>query len=158
MVRLHRPSRSANHRLSHPSVQGVRPELDGMKMAQAPTKHWNRDTALDQILACQFTCEAGPLERNVAFEWLRKVLLIGPKYLPGQGVWYEVRADSPSGPISAWRHFYVVSVAMDSTADARVWRYGLSNDPPAPYHYGTIQVWARESELALLPVTEVSHV
>ncbi len=33
---------------------------------------WTIETALAQLASCKFGCEAGPLEMNSAFIWLRK--------------------------------------------------------------------------------------
>jgi hypothetical protein len=35
-----------------------------------PTRHWNAQTAIAQIHACNFECEAGPLANNDAWLWL----------------------------------------------------------------------------------------
>lgn len=102
-------------------------------------KHWSIKTALEQIEACGFECEAGPLKNNVAYQWLQGAARVGPEFWPGQGVYYEVTADVAGQRLSKWCHFYVVGVSMDSTTEARVWKYALSNDPPAPWHYGTVQ-------------------
>ncbi len=101
-------------------------------------QHWNRDTALAQIDKCNFSCEAGSIESNTAWAWLRKALEIGPKYLPGQGVWYEVSAEVSGTKLSEWIHYYIVGMKMESNTRSRYWVYYLSNDPPAPYHYGVI--------------------
>ena len=103
------------------------------------SKHWCRDTALEQIESCSFTCEGGPLEMNVAFSWLKRALEIGPKYLPGQGVYLEVTAETGGAVLKKWVHYYVVGVHMDSGIEDRFWLYALSNDPPGPWHYGAVQ-------------------
>jgi len=98
---------------------------------------WDRDTALAQIEKCDFECEGGPLANNVAWRFLKDALVIGPKYLPGQGVWFEVVAEASGVSLSQWVHFYIVGVFMSSTPERRLWTYSLSYDPPAPRHYGT---------------------
>lgn len=113
-------------------------------------KHWDRDTALAQIEYCNFECEGGPLSKNVAYEWLKKALNIGPKFLPGQGVFYQVEAIVSNVKVSQWAHFYVVGVRMDSGTDDRFWTYTISNDPPAPYHYGTAQFSGIKEDQLLL--------
>lgn len=114
--------------------------LDRLSGEKGAAHHWCRDTALAQIEKCDFECEAGPLKNNVAWQWLKKALDIGPKFLPGQGVYVQVTSEKDGTPLSAWGHYYVVGVSMDSDTEKRLWRYHLSNDPPAPYHYGTTQI------------------
>jgi hypothetical protein len=102
-------------------------------------KHWNVETAFAQIEKCDFECEGGPLTNNVAYRWLKKAITeIGPKFLPGQGVYFEVTADAGGVHLSRWAHFYVVGVQMGSDTERRLWTYSLSYDPPAPWHYGTV--------------------
>lgn len=103
-----------------------------------PHKHWNAQDAIKQLLACGYECEAGSLAMNDAFIWLKGALEIGPKFLPGQGVWFKVSAEAAGVKLEKWVHFYVVSVSMESDVERRLWTYCLSNDPPAPYHYGTV--------------------
>lgn len=111
-----------------------------MSETKNPTeKHWSMKTALEQITRCGFECEGGPLESNVAWKWLTAAAKVGPEFLPGQGVFYEVEAEAGGVHLSKWVHYYVVGCAMDSGTDDRYWVYHLSNDPPAPYHYGTVQ-------------------
>lgn len=100
---------------------------------------YDRDSALAQIKKCEFQCEGWPLEMNAAWLWLETALSRGPKFLPGQGVYYEIEASVGGNKMRMWAHYYVVAVWLTSTTDARVWRYSLSNDPPAPYHYGETQ-------------------
>ena len=99
-------------------------------------KHWTWDTAFTQLESCNFKCEGGPLENNVAYLWLKKALQIGPKFLPGQGVYYTIVTDIKGFRLEKRAHFYVVGVWMDSTKDAQIWKYAISDDPPTPYHYG----------------------
>ena len=35
-----------------------------------PPKSWNMQSAIEQIQRCQFECEGGPLENNVAWRWI----------------------------------------------------------------------------------------
>lgn len=117
----------------------------------ANSKHWNVATAIEQIEKCGFECEGGPLANNVAYQWLRKALLeVGPKFLPGQGVWFEVTATAGDVALSQWVHFYIVGVAMSSDTERRLWTYSLSYDPPAPWHYGKVHfTGVAESKLRL---------
>lgn len=121
------------------------------EMSGANGKHWNAATAIEQIEKCGFECEGGPLANNVAYRWLRKALLeVGPKFLPGQGVWFEVDATTNGVTLSQWVHFYIVGVSMSSDTERRLWTYSLSYDPPAPWHYGTVHfVGVAESKLRL---------
>ena len=103
-------------------------------------KHWSIETALDQIRKCDFECEGGPLSNNVAWQWLEDAAKVGPQFWPGQGVWYEVRAKSPTGKdLTGWEHFFIVGCKMASDTERRLWTYSLSQDPPGPWHYGTVQ-------------------
>lgn len=102
-------------------------------------KHWSMATALEQIDKCDFACEAGPLSKNVAYQWLVGAAKVGPQFWPGQGVYYEVTGEVNGTKLSKWAHFYIVGCHMDSDNDNRYWVYALSNDPPAPYHYGSVQ-------------------
>ncbi|MFZ5783945.1 MAG: hypothetical protein ACOY4R_27420 [Pseudomonadota bacterium] len=105
-----------------------------------PVKHWSMKTAIEQIQKCGFECEGGRIEFNDAWTWLCRAAERGPEFWPGQGVWYEVEAYTPGGmAIKQWGHFYIVGCCMSSGTDSRFWLYSLSNDPPAPYHYGAVQ-------------------
>lgn len=115
-------------------------------------KHWNRDTALKQIDSCEFTCEAGPLAKNEAWKWLRTALELGPKFLPGQGVFCEIKAEVDGETLTKWKHYWVVQVRMDSGTDSRYWTYWLSCDPPAPCHFGTISLSAVREEAMRLEI------
>lgn len=93
--------------------------------------------AVDQIDSCSFECEGGPLEKNVAWEWIKAALKVGPEYWPGQQVYYQEEAKTPTGEVlKAWKAFYIVGMYLDSSATERFWLYSLSDDPPQPYHYG----------------------
>ncbi len=102
-------------------------------------KHWSIKTALEQIKSCSFECEGGPLANNTAFQWLDAAAKVGPEFWPGQGVWFEVHAEAAGQKMSKWVHYYIVGCHMDADIDDRYWVYSLSNDPPAPWHYGTVQ-------------------
>lgn len=102
-------------------------------------KHWSIKTAIEQVTKCDFECQGGPLSNNEGWIWLVDAAKVGPEFWPGQGVWFEIAAEVAGQTITKMAHFYIVGCWMDSTTDARVWKYSLSNDPPAPYHYGTVQ-------------------
>jgi hypothetical protein len=124
--------------------------------AERRSKHWCRDSALAQIESCRFECEAGPLGNNEAWAWLAKALRIGPRFLPGQGVYVRVGAMVHGTTVSGWGHYYVVGVRMDSGPMSRFWVYDLSNDPPAPYHFGKVSMsGVKESKLHLQTETHV---
>lgn len=100
-------------------------------------KHWSIATALKQIGSIDFTCEAGPLSMNAAWIWLNKAAAIGPKFWPGQGVYYDEKFVAASGSETIVRnHFYIIGCHMGSDTEKRLWTYTISNDPPSPYHYG----------------------
>lgn len=112
-------------------------------MINAPTKpahFWSLKSAVEQIAKCEFTqeCEGGALAMNDAFIWLKAAAKVGPEFLPGQGVYFEVVAEAQGIKLRQWAFFYVVGCAMDSGTDDRFWTYSLSFDPPAPYHFGTV--------------------
>lgn len=99
---------------------------------------WNRDSALAQIEKCQFECIGGPIENNVAFRWLSERLKEGPKFLPGQQVWFEVATEVNDIKLSKWVLFWVCGVNMSSSSIARTWTYSLTTDRPDAYHYGKV--------------------
>ena len=94
--------------------------------------------AIEQIRSCGFTCEAGPLDLNVAWQWLDAATKVGPEFFPGQGVWFLVEATAAGKTLTQWVFFYIVGCHMDAGTDARFWTYDLSYDPPAPWHCGTV--------------------
>lgn len=101
-------------------------------------KHWSIETALKQISSCNFQCEAGPLSKNEAWDWLERAAKIGPEFWPGQGVWFEVVAEAAGVSMKQKIHFFIVGCSMKSDTERRYWVYDLSYDPPAPWHYGTV--------------------
>jgi hypothetical protein len=105
-----------------------------------PLNHWSMASAIEQIRKCSFECAGGPLENNDAWIWLCGAARKGPEFWPGQGVWCEVSADVAGQKIKQWAHFYIVGCAMDSDIERRYFTYSLSNDPPAPWHYGTVHL------------------
>ena len=103
----------------------------------APKQIWTMKTAMEQIKACQFECEAGPLTNNAAYQWLAQAAKNGPEFWPGQSVWFEVKAEAAGMTLSEWRRFWIVRCSMASDTERQIWRYSLSNDPPQPWHYGS---------------------
>lgn len=95
-----------------------------------------RDSALKQINACSFQCDGGPLSKNTAWKWLEERLAQGPKFWPGQWVYYLVQAEIQGIMLHKWEHFCITAVFMNSNSDGLTWEYALSTDPPAAYHYG----------------------
>lgn len=113
-------------------------------------KHWSIKTALEQIDKGAFECEGGPLALDQAYIWLKAAAEVGPEFWPGQGVFYQVTAEAGGTKLTKWVHYFVVGCQMDSGTDDRFWTYSLSNDPPGPYHYGSVQhtgVKARDMRL-----------
>ena len=129
------------------------PDLEDMMVTEAKTlKHWSIKTALEQIEKCDFECEGGPLVLNQAYIWLKAAAKVGPEFWPGQGVFYQVTAEVGGIKLTKWSHYFVVGCCMDSGTDNRFWTYMLSNDPPGPYHYGTVHyTGVRAKDLRLEP-------
>jgi hypothetical protein len=115
-----------------------------------PVKFWSLKTCAEQLAYCGYECEAGALTNNDAFIWLKQAAVVGPEFLPGQGVFFEISAEAAGQILRQWAHFYIVGCHMDSDTDCRFWTYDLSNDPPRPYHYGTVQFSRVRSELLKL--------
>jgi hypothetical protein len=110
----------------------------GVKLDR-PKKHWSMTAAIQQIEKCSFECEGGPLKNNDAWRWLVGAAKVGPEYWPGQGVWFQAEAEVSGVKLTQWVHFYIVGCHMDCDSARRFWTYDLSFDPPAPYHFGTVQ-------------------
>jgi hypothetical protein len=100
------------------------------------SRHWSVRTALEQISACGFECEAGPLTNNAGWQWLEGAAKVGPEFWPGQGAWFQVQATAAGKTLTEWVHFYIVGCQMSSDTERRLWLYDLSYDPPGPWHYG----------------------
>lgn len=103
-----------------------------------PVGHWSLKSCVEQLIKCGFQCEGGPIENNDAFRWLVGSAKVGPEFMPGQGVFFEVTADAAGVALTQWVHFYIVGCQMESDTDSRYFTYTLSYDPPGPYHYGTV--------------------
>lgn len=99
-------------------------------------KKLNIQTAIAQIEACNFECEAGPLAMNTAWVWLQAVAQ-GPRYQLGQTVPHTITAEAAGFDLSRTVQLTIVGVRMSSGADGLLWVYDLSKDPPAAYHYGS---------------------
>ena len=109
-----------------------------MEQVLSPVKLWTAAEAIKSLNSCEFECIAGPLKNNTAWQFLEKQAEVGPKFYPGQGVWFEVIGELSGIKLSKWVHFFVVGVFMAADSERRTWSYDLSYDPPAPYHYGTV--------------------
>lgn len=108
----------------------------------------NIQTAIAQIEACDFECEAGPLALNTAWVWL-KVLAQGPRYQMGQTVPHIITAEAAGFDLSRTVLLTIVGVKMTSGADGLLWVYDLSKDPPAAYHYGSGVTVANVAQLTI---------
>ena len=98
---------------------------------------YDAKSAIAQIEKCDFECEGGPLSNNVAYAYLKERLLAGPQFLPGQWVFYEVKAEVSKITLSKWTKLCVVGVAMSSDTERQTWTYALSAEPPLPWSYGS---------------------
>lgn len=99
-------------------------------------KNWAAKTAIEQIEKCSFECEGGPLANNDAWRWLRAAISNGPTLLPGQEVWYEVRAEALGVTMTKWTRFYVLSVRASSSSERREWEYDIISQLPDAYYTG----------------------
>lgn len=54
-------------------TDGQEPTISAVLPA-VPVSEFTLKTAVDQIESCSFECEAGPLENNVAWRWIREKL------------------------------------------------------------------------------------
>lgn len=107
-------------------------------LVSLPKNFWSLKTCAEQLARCGYESEGGPLSNNDAFIWLKQASVVGPEFLPGQGVFFEVSAEAAGQTLHQWVHFYIVGCHMDSDTERRFWTYDLSYDPPGPYHYGTV--------------------
>jgi len=107
-------------------------------MTKEPINYWSLRSAIEQIQKCGFECEGGSIENNDAWVWLCGIARKGPEFCPGQGVWFEVKAEAPGAKLSSWAHFYIVGCHMKSDTERRYFEYSLSQDPPGPWHYGEV--------------------
>lgn len=102
-----------------------------------PQIDYDNASAIAQIERCNFECEGGPLANNTAYRWLKEKLQSGPKFHLGQWVFLEVEAEVSGVKISNTVKLCVVGISMSSDTERLTWNYALSNDPPAPWHYGS---------------------
>lgn len=91
---------------------------------------------IEQLEACNFECEAGPLTHNIAWQWFKTAAQGGPEFWPGQRVWFEVEAEASGVKLRQHAAFFIVGCRMESDTEKRFWSYSLSYDPPGPWHYG----------------------
>jgi len=111
---------------------------------------YNYQTALDQLLKCNFECEAGSLKNNAAFLFLqqqRDVL----KFLPGQTVYVEIEYKSPVNgkTMKKWEPATIVGCTRDSGTDNVYYDYLVSQDPCQPWHYGSGSFRVKERDMRL---------
>lgn len=105
-------------------------------MGERTIGNWAVKTAIEQIEKCAFECQGGPLENNDAWRWLKATLEAGPTLMPGQSVWYEVKAEALGVTMSKWTRFYVLSVRASSSSERREWEYDLITQLPEAYFTG----------------------
>lgn len=94
--------------------------------------------AIKQIEACDFQCEGGSLENNVAWRHLRNLLMDGPAYLLGQDVVHAVTLKSEKGgyEVTNTYPFKIAAITVDSTSERRVWKYTIAAQLPDAYYGG----------------------
>lgn len=109
-----------------------------MSTVAANFTDWSMKTAIEQITRCGFSCEAGTIENNAAWQWLVGAAKVGPEFWPGQRVWFKITAEAAGKQLSSWVNFYIVGCRMTSSDRASYFVYDLSWDPPSPYHYGVV--------------------
>lgn len=95
-------------------------------------------SAVKQVEACGFECEAGSIDKNIGWAFLANHLKAGPKFAMGQRVDYEVVAEVKEIRLSQVLPFTIVGISMGSDTDRRIYSYAISNDPPDAYHYGKV--------------------
>lgn len=117
---------------------------------QQPAALWDAQSAVAQIDKCDFECDGGPLANNVAYRWLKERLAEGPRFMPGQRVWFEVTAEANGIKLAQWTSLWVCGVSMDSTSERRIWVYSLTHDRPDAYHYGKVLFSSIREERLLL--------
>lgn len=105
-------------------------------MGERMIGNWAVKTAIEQIEKCAFECQGGPLGNNDAWRWLKATLEAGPTMLPGQSVWYKVKAEALGVTMSKWTRFYVLSVRASSSSERREWEYDLITQLPEAYFTG----------------------
>ena len=103
--------------------------------------------AIAKVEKCDFECEAGPLQNNVGFRRIKQLAENGPKFIPGQIVEFEVKAEAHGEKFSKWVSATVTSCIMGEAADKIVWDYEVQRQPPAPYFRGTEPIKIKEHEL-----------
>lgn len=99
-------------------------------------KDQNIQTAIKQVEACGFECEAGPLGNNVGWKWLAK-LAEGPRYPMGATVPHTIKGVVDGFELTRTVMLTIIGIKMSSGTAGRLWVYDLSRDPPDAYHYGS---------------------
>ena len=97
---------------------------------------WTMKEAAAQVSLLNAECEAGPLAKSVAWQWLLSTIKNGPDLHIGQPVWLELHAEVHGVKLSQWAKFYVLSIHRTSSSEAVEFKYDLTSDLPEPYHYG----------------------
>lgn len=102
------------------------------------TNSYTTERAFKQLESCNFECEAGPLAKNTAFQWLANHLSgrEAPAFLPGQKVWMLVEAEVHGVKLSKWAPFFVGSIHVSSSSERRTWTYSLWVRLPEAYYSG----------------------
>jgi len=98
---------------------------------------WTMKEAAAQVSLLNAECEAGPLDKSVAWLWLLDTIENGPDLHIGQPVWKELYAEVHGVKLSKWAKFYVLAIQRFSTSEAITFLYDLTDDLPSPYHYGS---------------------
>jgi hypothetical protein len=101
-----------------------------------------------QINDCNFECEAGPLANNVAWQWLTKAVQEGPRFFPGQTVYYRVVAEVHGEKFERQSQFTIVGCQMKTgITGPREWLYTIAKTPPSAWHNGSEFIAAMQHEI-----------
>lgn len=107
------------------------PTPENQKQTTQLGPRYDLPSALKQLEKCGFECEAGPLELNTAFLYLKSIST-GPRYLIGQKVWVDLHASFGCIDLHAWHTFIVTACGPATSADDDghvPWVYSLVHNP-----------------------------
>lgn len=93
-------------------------------------KHDNLKTSLEQMESCGFECEAGPLENNTGFSFIKEAAKTSPDYYIGQRVLYLMKTQSPIGVREEWIDAVITGARMTMGEYDYTFVYGLVHKLP----------------------------